>query len=70
MVAYKEFKLGILAVLIFILLTGLTTLALAQEETTETSKMNQSSTSEEDESVSQMHNIVLVNMPSVLKQQK
>lgn len=61
MVAYKEFKLGILAVLIFILLTGLTTLALAQEETTETSKMNQSSTSKEDESVSRMHNIVLVN---------
>jgi plastocyanin len=61
MVTYKGFKPGILAVLVFILLTGLTTAALAQEETTETSRMNQSSTSEENESVSQMRTIVLIN---------
>lgn len=60
MVAYKSLKLGILAVLFFILLTGLTAVALAQEKTTETSEMDQSSVSEENGYASQTHSIVLI----------
>jgi len=61
MVAYKSFTLRILVVLVFILLTGSTTVALSQGETTDNSGMNQSSTFEENNSVSQMHTIVLIN---------
>lgn len=61
MVAYRIFKLGTLVVFIFILLTGLTTSAQSQEETTKTTEMDQSSASEENGNASQMHTIVLIN---------
>ncbi len=61
MVAYKSFKLGILVVFVFILLTGLTTLVQSQEETAENSETDQSSNSEENAYSSQTHTIVLIN---------
>jgi plastocyanin len=61
MAAYKSFTLRMLAVFVFILFTGLTTVALAQEETTETSETDQSSISEGNEYDSQTHTIVLIN---------
>lgn len=61
MAANKSFKLRILAVFVFILLTGLTAVALSQGVTTETKEMNQSGVSEENKYESQMSYIVLTN---------
>ncbi|HIH92744.1 TPA: hypothetical protein HA338_01450 [Methanosarcina acetivorans] len=53
MAANKSFKLRILAVFVFILLAGLTTIALSQGETTEIKETNQSRVSEENKYESQ-----------------
>lgn len=61
MAAYKAFKLGILVVFIFVLIMGLITSVQAQEETTRTGKMGQSSYAEGNGYVPQTHTIVLIN---------
>ena len=58
MVAYKIFILGIVVVFIFVLITGLITSAQAQEETTRTSGIDQSSDAEESGYIPQTHAIV------------
>lgn len=61
MAANKNFKLRILAVFVFVLLAGLTTVALSQGETTETSETDQSRVTEENKYDSQTYYIILMN---------
>lgn len=61
MVANRVFRLGILVVFVFILLTGLTASTEYQEGTTRTSEMDQNSTSNENGYASETHIIVLTN---------